>query len=541
MGAVLAVLLAALAAVQYQWSTRVAAADAQREKEHLDSAASLFANEFNAMIGQASGFVQNNARAALESGERLAAVPKVIGGLYYVEVASQGNPRVRRLTADGLFSPAPAPEWIAARGCTGFAVERPPALVLPLYAIATTQKTGAAGTLIRRTFRWQHDRCFIAQLDLAYLRGTLFPDLIRRSFGATATGEYSFAVVAPGRGGEALYGSPTRADLTKPFFSLSGPVTIPRPPSPADPPRQTVLIQRVETDSGEGRLANLFGHGIWELQIAHQGVPLAAAFERNRRLDLLLSLAVELLLAAAIILLVTGARRVERLADQKMRFVAGVSHELRSPVSAISMLSRNQADGLVTAPDRVRQYGELIHQQSRRLNEMVEQVLAYSGIHSGLRRPAKGDVDLGRLIRDAVDARREALDSGGFQVAIAVSPDLPRVSGDAALLRVALDNLLSNAQKYADGGRWIRVSADYLAPEKEVRISVEDRGAGIAAADQAEIFEPFYRCRAAIEAQIPGSGIGLSLVRGAAEAHGGRVTVASEPGAGSTFTMHLPL
>jgi signal transduction histidine kinase len=85
------------------------------------------------------------------------------------------------------------------------------------------------------------------------------------------------------------------------------------------------------------------------------------------------------------------------------------------------------------------------------------------------------------------------------------------------------------------------VSTGYAAPEKEVRISVEDRGAGIDAADQAEIFEPFSRGRAAVEAQIPGSGLGLSLVRSAAEAHRGSVTLVSEPGRGSTFTMHLPL
>ena len=113
--------------------------------------------------------------------------------------------------------------------------------------------------------------------------------------------------------------------------------------------------------------------------------------------------------------------------------------------------------------------------------------------------------------------------------------------GDAKLLRTAFDNLLSNAQKHAGGGHWIRVSASYSAAEKEVRISVEDRGAGIDPAEQEEIFEPFCRGRAAVEAQIPGSGLGLSLVRSAAEAHRGSVTLVSEPGRGSTFTMHLPV
>jgi signal transduction histidine kinase len=224
-----------------------------------------------------------------------------------------------------------------------------------------------------------------------------------------------------------------------------------------------------------------------------------------------------------------------------MRFVAGVSHELRSPVSAISMLSRNQADGLVADADKVRQYGELIHQQSRRLNEMVEHALEYAGIHSALRRPANDEVDLRRILQEAVDERRQALDRAGFAVELAVSPDLPPVRGDARLLRMAFDNLLINAQTHAESGRWIRVEARYSASEKEVWISVEDRGPGIDPADQVGIFEPFCRGRAAVEAQIPGAGLGLSLVRSAAEAHHGCVTLVSGPEEGSTFTVHLPV
>jgi signal transduction histidine kinase len=172
---------------------------------------------------------------------------------------------------------------------------------------------------------------------------------------------------------------------------------------------------------------------------------------------------------------------------------------------------------------------------------MVEQTLQYAGIHSGLRRTSRNQVDVGRLIHEAVEERREELSRRGFQVEVEVNPDVLVMAGDAKLLRTAFDNLLSNAEKYADGGCWIRVSALYSAPDKEVRISVEDRGPGIDPADQAQIFEPFCRGRAAIEAQIPGSGLGLSLVRSAAEAHHGSVTLASEPGHGSTFTLHLPV
>jgi signal transduction histidine kinase len=541
--AALILLLAGLAAVQYTWSQRVAEADVQREKEHLEAAATLFANEFNRLVGQAAEYVQNDARSALKNGERLSGVPKLIGELYYLEIPPAGSVNPRQLRPDGFFVSAPAPDWIGVSHCAALAMEEPTALVAPVFELPGADGTHPKGTRVLRIVRGGPDRCFVAKIDRAYVRDAVLPQLITRTFGATAAREYDFAVIAPNHPRDPVYGVAGHADLRKRFFSLSPSALAVTRRSPGD--AHGIVVQRVESTtvvtSGPGNLVSLFGPGLWELQVAHKEVPLAAAFERRQRRDLLLSVAVEALLVAAVIFIVVGARRMQRLADQKMQFVAGVSHELRTPVSAITMLSRNQADGLVSGTEKVKQYGELIHQQSRRLNEMVEQTLQYAGIHSGLRRPARVEVDLAELIREAVEARRGELTRAGFEIEVALSPDLPRVSGDPSLLWTAFDNLLSNALKHAGAGRWMRVSAEYLAADREVRISVEDRGAGIDPVDQAEIFEPFSRGRAAVEAQIPGSGLGLSLVRSAAEAHHGAITVTSEPGAGSTFTLHLPV
>ncbi len=545
--AALVILLAALATVQYRWSARVAAADAQREREHLESAASLFANRFNDAIWQASEFLQNDAWKALRSGERLPSVPKLINELYYLDRPDSGALRPKRLGDDGLFAPAALPQWLDIPRCATLVLERPVALVTPVFDVFTTEVRRPNGISLLRTTGRPPERCFVARIDEGYLRSTVFPRLVRDSFGATAVNDYDFAVVSKGRPQDAIYGAPIRADIRKSFLSLTPKALAFTKPLPEDAPRESrrAVLFRMESTTlvyrGAAATADLFGPGIWELRVAHKGVPLEAAFEQTRRRDLLLSLAVDVLLAAAILFLVIGARRMQQAADQKMRFVAGVSHELRTPVSAIAMLARNQADGLVTGADRVQQYGELIHQQTRRLNEMVEQTLEYAGIHSGLRRPAANPVDVRVLIEEAVAARREDLTRAGFEVQTAVSEDLPPVPGDPKLLHTAIDNLLSNAEKHAQRGRWIRVSASYSPRDKEVQISVEDRGAGIDAADQAEIFEPFCRGRAAIEAQVLGSGLGLSLVRSAAEAHRGTVTLVSSPGGGSTFTLHLPV
>jgi two-component system sensor histidine kinase SenX3 len=503
--AALAILLAGLAIVQYGWATRVAAADVQREQEHLNTAASLFATEFNRLAEESAAFLQNEAWASLQSHERVAAVPKLIAEIYYLNIPAQGERQTQRLGVDGRFAPAPLPEWAAAPHCISLAVEPSPALI--------------------QSFGRGADRCFIALLELSYLRISLFPQLIRQSFGATAAADYDFAVVSLNRPRITFFGTPARADLRQSFFFIQ-PVdqTFSSARPAARPPMESSLI----------------GPGVWELDVSRKGLPLAAAFEGKRRLDLLASLAVETLLLGAIVFLVIAAKRMQRLADHKMQFVAGVSHELRTPVSAIAMLSRNQADGMVTSPERVKQYGERIHEQCLRLNEMVEQTLKYAGIHSNLRRSMR-EIDLGRLIEDALSDRREELARSGFQMEIAIGSDLPKIVGDAQWLRTAVENLLSNAQKYGDGGHWIRVSAIYDAAQREVLISVQDRGAGIDPADREEIFEPFCRGRAAAAAQIPGSGLGLSLVRSAAEAHHGSVTLVSEPGRGSTFTLHLPV
>jgi two-component system sensor histidine kinase SenX3 len=542
--AALIALLAALAIVQYRWSKRVAAADLQRENEHLYSAAKLFAGEYNGMIAQTLTFLQNDAWTAVQSHRPIASVPKLIGELYFLDFSMQGAPKAERLGPAGQFTPAALPAWIPEGRCEMNVLEQPLALMTPVYNIVTEKHGEKSQLRVLKAVRPESDRCFVARLDEGYLRDILFPQLIIQSFGATGARDYRFAVVSRTKSKRNVYGPSFTADLRQPFFSFA-----PKPPeylpnrAMADKPQfsdSVFFVHREAFVTKDGPLfAGFLGPGIWELQLAHKGLPLPAFFEHARRRDFLLSLAVEALLVAAVIFIVLGAQRMQRLADQKMRFVAGVSHELRTPVSAISMLSRNQADGLVTGSEKVKQYGELIHQQSRRLNEMVEQTLQYAGIHSGILGP-KNRIELHRFLQETIDARREDLRRAGMELETDIAADLPPVVADVALVRMAFDNLLNNAIKFGAGGGWIRITAQYSPREKEVQIGVTDRGPGIDLAEQAEIFEPFCRGRAAMEGQIPGSGLGLSLVRGAVEAHHGAVTLVSEPGRGSTFTLHLP-
>jgi signal transduction histidine kinase len=540
----LMVLLAALAVLQYRWSARVAAADARRETESLESAAALFTKEISGVIAQATVFLQEDAWAAMSAGKPVRGVPDLLAEVYFLKVSPDGKAAAQRLQEDGSFTPSPAPDWL---DTTRWAVrwqDKPQALITPIYDVQSASSFENEEMRILKTFRWRPDRFFAARLDESYLRETLFPSMIRRSFGASAVEQYDFAVASAERPDDLLYGSATRIDLRARFGATPNRLAYWRIGVRERPSQRSgVIVQHRERIIGAGPEPPSFEEapGIWELQISRKGGPLADAFEQRRRRELLVAFGIEALLLAAVAFLVIGVRRMQRLADQKMQFVAGVSHELRTPVSAIAMLARNQADGLVTDPERIRQYGELIHQQSRRLNETVEQTLQFAGIHSGLRPAPRNPVALPPILEEVVDGRRREIEEKGFELELALDAGLPQVSVDAALIRTAVDNLLSNALKHAESGRWMRLSADLAAGAKAIRIRLEDRGPGVGAEDREEIFQPFRRGRAATDDQIPGSGLGLSLVRSAAEAHGGTVTLESEPGRGSVFTLRLPL
>jgi len=538
-----AILLGVVAFVQYRWSKRVVAADIQREREHLETSSALFATRFNRNIADTIGFLQNDAQTAWSTGAPLPSFPKLLEGLYLLDTSGP-QPRVQRTNASGSFAAVSIPEWMKPVECMSSVSQQPLAITSPLFDSIREETAPGGGHRILRTSRGGH--CFVALLNEDFIKGTLVPKLLQETFGDSSMKDYDFAIVSRNRDAERIYGPKIAPDVRKPFFTVSlqnVPPVLKRPGNaPNTSGKGIAIFQHYEigTINRAPHLPPRLGDGIWELQIAHRGMPLAAAFRRERRRDLLLGVAAEMLLGAAIVLLVIGAHRMQQVAEQRMQFVAAISHELRTPVSSISMLSRNQADGLVLGADKVSQYGELIYQQSRRLSEMIEQTLQYAGIHSHLGTRMRTSVDVEAVIAAALAAQKEELAREQFHVELIVPHGLPAVHGDANLLRTAVDNLLSNAIKYATSGRWIGIRAEHSAKERAILVHVSDHGPGVEDSDQERLFEPFYRGRTAVEAGAPGSGIGLSLVRSAAEAHGGSITIVSTPGRGSTFTLRIP-
>lgn len=238
----------------------------------------------------------------------------------------------------------------------------------------------------------------------------------------------------------------------------------------------------------------------------------------------------------------TGAIQLAKL---QMEFVASVSHELRTPLAVISSAADNIADGLIKGPGDIKKYGAAIQNQSRQMTELVDQILLFSATKDRKNQAALSSLDLPKILHSVIQQTSELVRASSFQIELEIEPALPPVRGDAAALARCLQNMVVNAVKYSGKSRWIGVKAflshSQLRGRTEVQVAVRDRGIGIATTELDRVFEPFYRSPAVVAEQIHGTGLGLSVSQNIAETMGGHLTVASELGAGSVFTLHLPI
>jgi len=280
--------------------------------------------------------------------------------------------------------------------------------------------------------------------------------------------------------------------------------------------------------------------GEWRLMAKRRDGSLEHAVLAVRHRNLVVSLGILALLAATTGILVVATQRAQRLARLQIELVAGVTHELHTPLTAIRSAGQNLADGVVAEPGQVRRYGALIEGEGRRLSDLVGQALEFAGIQSGRRVYHPRPVEVEEIVDGALADCRWRLQEKRVEVERDVEAGLPPLLADPAAMRRAIANLIENAVKYGGRPGWIGVQAR-REPSGQVRITVSDRGPGIRKEDLPHLFEPFFRGRDAATGGVPGSGLGLSLVRHIVESHGGRVTVApGAAGEGSAFSLHLP-
>jgi signal transduction histidine kinase len=232
-------------------------------------------------------------------------------------------------------------------------------------------------------------------------------------------------------------------------------------------------------------------------------------------------------------------RRELRLAETRSRFVSAVSHELKTPLTAIRMFAETLQLGRSSDPATQTEYLETIVNESERLTRLLNNVLDFSKIERGKKEYRRTPNDLAEIVNASANAMRYPLERQQFGLSVAVQNGLPPVSVDRDAIEQAILNLLANAMKYSGDSR--AIGLELKRASDHAVIEVTDHGVGIAAEQQAKIFEQFYRVPSGDNEGIPGTGLGLTLVRHIAEGHGGHVTVESNPGEGSRFAIHLPL
>lgn len=220
-------------------------------------------------------------------------------------------------------------------------------------------------------------------------------------------------------------------------------------------------------------------------------------------------------------------------------FVSNVSHELRTPLALIRMFAETLEMKRVKTEAKRQEYYSIILHETERLTRLINNILNFSRMESRTRRYSFASMDLNALIGSILTVYSYRLETLGFTVETSLAPELPQITADEEAVAEALHNLIDNAIKYSGERKFLRITTSVSG--NTIRISVQDRGVGIPKEHHSKVFEKFYRVSQGLVHTAKGSGLGLAIVHHIVDAHGGTISIDSEPGSGSTFTITLPL
>ncbi|MEP6664590.1 MAG: HAMP domain-containing sensor histidine kinase, partial [Verrucomicrobiota bacterium] len=267
----------------------------------------------------------------------------------------------------------------------------------------------------------------------------------------------------------------------------------------------------------------------------------AAARTTKLTLGLLIALLV-LTIGIGGALIVRSLNAELRLARQKTDFVSNVSHELKTPLTSIRMFSELLAEGRVAESAKQKSYLHIISAEASRLTRLINNVLDFSRLESGEKKYQFQPCDLVEVVRAATEMFRPHLEAGGFKFECVLPETGIFVRGDTDALSQIIVNLLSNAEKYSGERKEIFVTMELKqTPLPHAEIKIFDRGLGVPRGSGEKIFEKFYRAHDSLHSGIQGSGLGLTIARQIARAHGGELIYESREGGGSCFTFRIPI
>jgi signal transduction histidine kinase len=593
---VLAALCASLALLQNHWIAELSHAERVRLQQQLQSELGHLSREFNNEITAACAGLMPSLTETEELGLEKAYAnryaqwrqshDRIFSRIALAIPHDSGLDLASLDREKGEFSPVAWPdEWSAARqelmarlNHTGLVAAGPSnVIMLPQFGGGRGLSGPGPGP---------HEQGWlVVEVNLDYVRGTMLPELLHRYLAAGGKLDYQAEVVESVNPSKVIFQSAAGTndrilsshDASVPLFDVNiaeilrprqqqlrgfypgsrpggpggpggprrGPPPGPQPsggmpgrpgfgPPPGGPGGRD-MQGPPPTDRGPAR---------WQLLVRHQAGSLEAVVSRARWQNLATSLGILLLILATITALVRFSRRAQRLADLQMNFVAGVSHELRTPLTVIRTAAFNLRGKIAAKPEQVERYGALIHDESEKLEALVEQVLRFSSARAGHAIRAREPVAIEAVIEEGLRSSSAAIAGSKCFVEKQIESGLPLVLVDQLAMRHAFQNLVENALKYGtEGSNWIGVFASRASNKNgagAIEIRVADHGPGIPEDEQEQIFDPFFRGRRALEDQVHGTGLGLNLVKQIVEAHGGTIRVKSDPAGGTEFVMLIP-
>ncbi len=514
--ALIALLLPALAFLQYRWQGELSGLEGLRARQNLVAGTVRLSTEFDAHLAQVyTGLSAIDPGAPASHDAARQAIPAGVVKALYAVGPSGGHSSVR--TIAGIVPGADAaaiPAWLSDLA------DSPAALGRTLHADIPAIVVHPASADQPR---------LVAALDMERIASEVIPTILAGCFEGGIPSAFDVLIIRDDLPDQVVYRS--RPELAVADFD------------PAVAPIPLFAIHgRDLTRAAALRLTPDAAAHRWRVYLQHQSGALEATLGAVRVRNLAIGIGVLLLLAVSIGLLVASAHGMQRAAREQLELVARMSHELRTPLATITSAGENLADEVVSSPADARHYGELIKREGRRLSKTIGDILLCCRLQAApdaAISPAPTDI---ASVIDSALAESRAVAPEGQLIEISIEPGLPAVMADREALKMAIKNLVLNAVKYGRG-RPVRVAAQTQRTAtggEEVAIAVDDEGPGVPAGERLRIFDPFFRGRLAREMEVEGSGIGLSIVRQVARSHGGRVRVGVSAQKGARFVLHLP-
>jgi signal transduction histidine kinase len=301
-----------------------------------------------------------------------------------------------------------------------------------------------------------------------------------------------------------------------------------------------LILGEQSSSTGVSVVRALTGAGLpWQLRLIDDAEQAGTMMRARRNYAITAFSVFVLLVAGACYAIARGVLREAEAGQLQGDFVSAVSHEFRSPLTALRQLTELLAQGRIQDESRRRMYFEVLSKETSRLHRLVEDLLDFGRMNAGRRRYQFARTDLSRLVEDAISEYHREADASGHRIEFAAHGETLIVDADREALNRVIRNLLENAVKYSPNAAivWVETACE----GRTARLRVRDEGIGVPPEEQSRIFEKFVRGEAAKRACIEGTGIGLSMVKEIVDAHHGRVTLDSVVGRGSTFIVELPL